>query len=72
MIEIEFSVLARQCLHRRIPTQDKLASEVLALLKERSDKQVKIHWQFSLAAARTKLNRHYEKTNAENSQYRET
>lgn len=72
MIEIEFSALARQCLHRRIPTQEKLASEVLALLKERSEKQVKIHWQFSLTAARTKLNRHYEKTHPENCKYKET
>ena len=72
MIEIEFSALARQCLHRRIPTQEKLASEVLALLQERSEQQVKIHWQFSLAAARTKLNRHYEKTNADNNQYKAT
>jgi hypothetical protein len=33
MIEIEFSALARQCLHRRIPTQEALAHEVLALVK---------------------------------------
>ena len=72
MIEIEFSALARQCLPRRLPTQEKLEREVVALLKERSDKQVKIHWQFSLAAARTKLNRHYEKSHADNSQYKDT
>ncbi len=71
-LQIEFSALARQCLLHRIPTQDKLASDVLALLQERSEKQVKIQWQFSLAAARTKLNRHYDKIYAKNSQYRET
>ncbi len=31
MIEIEFSALARGCLHRRIPTMEQMESEVLAL-----------------------------------------
>ncbi len=59
MIEIEFSALARHCLNRRIPTMEQLAKEVLAIVKERSDKQIKINWQFSLESARTKFNRHY-------------
>ncbi len=66
MVEIEFSALARQCLHRRIPTQDLLAKEVLAIVKERSDTQIKINWQFSIEAARTKFNRHYHQVNADN------
>ncbi len=67
MIEIEFSALARQCLKRRIPTQELLAKEVLAIVKERSDKQIRINWQFSIESARTKLNRHYhQKVNADN------
>ncbi len=66
MIEIEFSALARQCLHRRIPTQEQLAKEVLAIVKERSDKQIKINWQFSIESARTKFNRHYHQVNADN------
>src|SRR5436190_16917290 len=60
MIEIEFSVLARQCLNRRLATIELLQEEVLALVKERSAKKIKIHWQFSIETARTKLNRHYE------------
>ena len=48
MIEIEFSALARECLHRRIPTIEQLTKEVLALVNERQQKQIKIHWQFSL------------------------
>jgi hypothetical protein len=72
MIEIEFSVLSRQCLDRRIPTQEQLEAEVLALVKERTDKQIKINWQFSLTTARTKLNRHYEQVNAGNAKYKET
>lgn len=51
-IEIEFSALSRQCLNRRIPTQDLLASEVLALVQKREDKAIKINWQFSLQKAR--------------------
>ncbi len=72
MIEIEFSALSRQCLDRRIPTLEKLTTEVLALLKERSDKQIKLHWQFSLASARTKLNSHYQRVNEVNSEYQKT
>jgi len=72
MIEIEFSALVRECLQRRIPTQDILDREVLALLKERAEKQIKVNWQFSLKAAREKLNSHYTQVNAENRQYKET
>jgi hypothetical protein len=72
MIEIEFSALSRDCLDRRIPTQELLAQEVLAFFKERTEKKLKIHWQFSLEKARTKLNRHYQQVNAENAKYKET
>lgn len=59
MIEIEFSALSRQCLNRRIPSIAKLEYEILTLMAERSSKSIKIHWQFSIQAARTKLNSHY-------------
>jgi len=72
MIEIEFSALARQCLNRRIPTQEQLEKEVLALIKERCEKKIKINWQFSIEAARTKLNKHYQKVFADNIEYKET
>jgi hypothetical protein len=72
MIECEFSVISRQCLDRRIATIEHLRSEVLALLEERDTKAIKIHWQFSIQAARTKLNRHYTRVNAVNQQYKET
>ena len=58
MIEIEFSALARECLHRRIPSQEMLEREVLALIKERAEKKLKINWQFSIKTARVKLNSH--------------
>jgi hypothetical protein len=72
MIEIEFSAIARQCLSRRIASKAELEREVLSLIKEREERAVKIEWQFSIASARTKLNRHYEAVQAENVQYKRT
>lgn len=72
MIEIEFSALARLCLKRRIPSQAQLESEVLALIAERSKKQIKINWQFSIQTARSKLNSHYRAVYPENSIYQIT
>jgi hypothetical protein len=72
MIACEFSVISRQCLDRRIATRDQLRSEVLALLNERSAKGIKIHWQFSIQAARSKLNSHYVRVNQANQQCKET
>lgn len=69
MIEIEFSALARLCLHRRIPTMEKLESEVLALIAERQDKKIKIHWQFSIESCREKLNSRYSVVNEANSKF---
>lgn len=72
MIEIEFSALSRLCLNRRIPTLDKLETEILALVAERQQKQIKIHWQFSIQAARTKLNTQYRSVHPDNAQYQIT
>lgn len=72
MIEIEFSAISRLCLDRRIPSKVELEKEVLAIIKERSEKEVKINWQFSIETAREKLNRHYQKVNPENDKYQKT
>ena len=72
MIECEFSAIARQCLNRRIPTIKQLDKEVSAIIKERSEKKIKIVWQFSIESARNKLNRHYQNVFAENSKYKST
>lgn len=72
MQEIEFSAIARQCLQRRIATKAELAREVLSLVKERAEKAIRIEWQFSIASARIKLNRHYEQVHADNIRYKET
>ena len=70
MIEIEFSALARLCLDRRIPTIEQLKKEILAIVKERNDKKIKINWQFSLGSARNKLNSHYKNVLPVNSKYK--
>ena len=70
MIEIEFSALARLCLNRRIPTIEKLESEVIAIVTERKRKQIKINWQFSIAACREKLNTRYSVVNDANSKFK--
>jgi hypothetical protein len=72
MIEIEFSALARLCLNRRIPTQAKLETEVLAWLAERHRQQLKIHWQFSIQTARSKFNRHYQQLHVANGKFQKT
>lgn len=67
--EVEFSAIARTCLNKRIPTKKELQQQVLACVKERQEKKIKINWQFSITDARKKLNRHYTKVNPENSKY---
>lgn len=72
LIEIEFSALSKQCLNRRMATQKILTQEVLAIVKEREEKAIKIDWQFSIESARNKLNRHYQQVNTENAKYQRT
>ena len=64
-IEIEFSALARECLHRRIPSFDTLEREIMTLVEERQTKAVKITWQFSLSCARQTFARHYQRVRQE-------
>jgi hypothetical protein len=59
MAEVELSVLARQCLDRRIPDRDVLAAEVAAWEAERNRVAAKAGWQFTTADARAKLRRLY-------------
>ena len=60
MAEIELSALSKQCLDRRIPTQELLEQEILACVKARNEKKIKITWQFTTNDARKKLKWHYE------------
>jgi transposase len=59
MAEIELSVLARQCLARRIPDQESLRQQVNAWQQARNSQQRTVDWQFTTADARTKLKRLY-------------
>jgi len=59
MAEIELSVLARQCLDRRIPDQDTLKREVAAWEERRNAQSRTIDWQFTTEDARIKLKRLY-------------
>lgn len=61
MVELEFSALSRQCLECRIPCQQLLEREVLAWVEARNAKQTTVSWQFSIQAARNKLERYYQK-----------
>ena len=57
--ECELSVLARQCLDRRIPDRQTLTVEVAAWQEHRNQAHVTIHWQFTAQDARLKLRRLY-------------
>ena len=59
MAEIEFSVLSRQCLDRRIGDQQTLMREVTAWQKDRNNKSAKMDWRFTTADARIKLKKLY-------------
>ncbi len=59
MAEIELSVLARQCLDRRIPDADILTAEVAAWEVARNARPTRIDWRFTTAGARIKLKRLY-------------
>ena len=57
--ELELSVLARQCLDRRIPDERTLAREVAAWVDDRNRVGVRINWTFRVADARRKLSHLY-------------
>ena len=59
MTEIEFSILARQCLDRRLPDRESVRREVDAWAKARSEVQATVQWRFTTANARLKFRRFY-------------
>ena len=50
-----FAALARQCLDRRIGTQQRLGEEVLVWEAKRDAAAVKVNWSFTTGKARDKL-----------------
>ena len=59
MAELEFSMLSRQCLDRRIGDRDLLTAEVAAWENARNEQRASIRWQFTVQDARRKLHRLY-------------
>jgi hypothetical protein len=59
MAEIELSVLARQCLDRRIPDPLTLTQEVAAWEEGRNNQGRAVDWRFTTADARIKLKHLY-------------
>jgi transposase len=59
MVEIELSVLSRQCLERRIPDAERLAREIGAWEQERNEEGTTVQWRFTASDAREKLARLY-------------
>jgi hypothetical protein len=59
MAETEINLLNSQCLNRRRDTQALRATEVAAWEKKRNLANARIHWTFTLAAARRKLRKLY-------------
>jgi hypothetical protein len=57
--ELEFSVLSRQCLARRIPDESTLIRELQAYEERRNTAKAKITWRFTSEQARVKLHRLY-------------
>lgn len=64
--ELELSALSRICLSRRLGSIEELDRQIQALVTERNESKIKVEWQFSIAHAREKLRRHYEKVKSTN------
>ncbi len=59
MVEVEISVLVRQCLRRRIADAQTLRREARAWCEERNRLEASVKWRFTTADARTKLRKLY-------------
>ncbi len=59
MAELEFAILSRQCLGRRLQDRTMLQREIAAWEAERNRAKATAHWHFTTAQARIKLHRLY-------------
>ena len=59
MVELELSVLSRQCLERRLPDLETMRREVALWESRRNEQRATVRWRFTTADARTKLRRLY-------------
>ena len=59
MAETEIRIMNGQCLNRRLDTTSVIAAEVAPWEDKRNAQEARIHWTFTLAAARRKLRKLY-------------
>jgi len=59
LAETEISIMNNQCLDRRLESPEKIAAEVAVWESRRNATKARIHWAFTLAAARHKLRKLY-------------
>ena len=59
MAEIEIGVMNKQCLARRLEEIAIAQQEIDAWETRRNQEEAKIHWTFTIAAARNKLGKLY-------------
>lgn len=58
-VEIELSVLSRQCLERRIADRQLLKSQIAAWEQQRNHERASVNWRFKTTDARQKMERLY-------------
>ncbi|MEJ1413265.1 MAG: phage integrase N-terminal SAM-like domain-containing protein [Candidatus Sedimenticola sp. (ex Thyasira tokunagai)] len=58
---LNFSVLGRQCLARRLPDMQTVATGIAAWMADRNQKTWSADWRFTTEGARIKLNQLYPK-----------
>ena len=59
MAETELSVLAGQCLNRRMESKESVVSEVTSWEAQRNRTEAKVRWRFTTDQARIKLEKLY-------------
>lgn len=59
MAEVEISALERQCLKRRLASEEELAREVAVGAEARNNSGASVDWRFTTDNARIKLKRLY-------------
>jgi transposase len=58
MAEIELSILSKQCLSRRLPSEWDLTTEIVAWEEARNERKAKIRWNFTVNDARQVFKEH--------------
>ncbi|MEH2141030.1 transposase [Nostoc sp.] len=58
-VEIELSVLSRQCLERRIADVQTLSQEIASWQSDRNSSKASVNWRFKITDARNKMGRLY-------------